>query len=329
MSSSGKKRRHTKPVTVSTQPAPSSTISRHLQQRCLDVFKDALWTSSEDLSTVQEVKGHLYNRDFAQAFSRPDYLRAYALRWSASRALGYAAIFEDIEQCLTDKADMRVLCLGGGAGAEVVGLAARSARGNASAVTIHAVDIADWKDVLDRLHSSITETPKLSQYASAAAQAKNKSMLTRDAFIMSFTQADVLQWDAATIERACSDTGLITVMFTLNELYASSISKTQQLLATITAVAEDGTLLLVVDSPGSYSTVSINGAEKRYPMHWLLDLTLLGPDRDDDNTQWTKLVSEESKWFRLPEYLQYPVELENMRYQIHLYRRRRKMLRDA
>lgn len=329
MSSNGKKRRHPKPATGNAQPAASSTTSRDLQQRCLNTFKDALWTSSEDLSTVQEVKGHLYNRDFARAFSRPEYLRAYALRWSASRALGYTAIVEDIEQYLTAEAGLRVLCIGGGAGSEVVGLAGHSVRGNVSAITIHAVDIADWKDVLDRLHVAITEPPSLSQYASAAAKAKNKSMLTPDAFIVSFTQADVLQWDAHTINQACSDTGLITIMFTLNELYAASIPKTQGLLVAITAAAEDEALLLIVDSPGSYSTVSINGAEKKYPMHWLLDLTLLGPDKDDDSAQWTKLVSEESKWFRLPEGLQYPVELENMRYQIHLYQRQRRTPKDA
>ena len=37
--------------------------------------------------------------------------------------------------------------------------------------------------------------------------------------------------------------------------------------------------------------------------------------------KWEKVVDEESKWFRLPPGLRYPIELENMRYQIHLYRR--------
>jgi 25S rRNA (uracil2843-N3)-methyltransferase len=115
-------------------------------------------------------------------------------------------------------------------------------------------------------------------------------------------------------------------MFTLNELYSTSMSKTQNLLSHITGSTRPGTFLLVVDSPGSYSTVSLNGTEKKYPMQWLLDYTLLGPPKkvesDSTDAKWEKVIDESSRWFRLPEGLNYPIELENMRYQIHLYRRR-------
>jgi 25S rRNA (uracil2843-N3)-methyltransferase len=101
--------------------------------------------------------------------------------------------------------------------------------------------------------------------------------------------------------------------------------KTQQLLQQLTDNMTPGSCLLVVDSPGSYSTVSINGAEKKYPMQWLLDYTLLGQsaktEKDQRLSQWEKLTSEDSQWFRLDESLQYPIDLEDMRYQIHLYRR--------
>jgi len=58
-------------------------------------------------------------------------------------------------------------------------------------------------------------------------------------------------------------------------------------------------------------------------MQWLLDYTLLGKTNpaNEKAPQWTKIISEESVWYRLPKDLQYPIELENMRYQIHLYRR--------
>jgi 25S rRNA (uracil2843-N3)-methyltransferase len=82
-----------------------------------------------------------------------------------------------------------------------------------------------------------------------------------------------------------------------------------------------GTLLLVVDSPGSYSTVSLNGAEKKYPMQWLLDHTLLDEGPKGDTAAWSKLTEDESKWFRLDTRLRYPIELEDMRFQLHLYRR--------
>lgn len=115
------------------------------------------------------------------------------------------------------------------------------------------------------------------------------------------------------------------MMFTLNELYSTSVSKTQRLLFELTVATRPGTLLLVVDSPGSYSTVTINGAEKKYPMQWLLDHTLLEASRKTrvlpPGDHWTKVLTDESRWFRLPKGLDYPIELENMRYQIHLYRR--------
>jgi 25S rRNA (uracil2843-N3)-methyltransferase len=77
-------------------------------------------------------------------------------------------------------------------------------------------------------------------------------------------------------------------------------------------------------------------------MHWLLDHTLLkvaasaslGAEeengqseakdkraREQECPRWEKLKEEESTWFRLPEGLNYPLELEDMRYQLHLYRR--------
>ena len=84
-------------------------------------------------------------------------------------------------------------------------------------------------------------------------------------------------------------------------------------------------MLLVVDSPGSYSTVSLNGADKNYPMQWLLDHTLLadtsGGKAKEEVRMWEKVQEDDSRWFRLDDRLSYPIELENMRMQLHLYRR--------
>ena len=56
-------------------------------------------------------------------------------------------------------------------------------------------------------------------------------------------------------------------------------------------------------------------------MQWLLDHTLLETLQKDTEASWKKIVSDDSIWFRLSENLTYPVELENMRYQMHLYQR--------
>ena len=96
--------------------------------------------------------------------------------------------------------------------------------------------------------------------------------------------------------------------------------------------------LLVVDSPGSYAEIQLGrttarvdtgedkvAPTKKYPMKWLLDHTLLEVAKDGDETAWEKVESEDSLWFRIEqkdrEKLRYPIELENMRYQLHCYRR--------
>jgi 25S rRNA (uracil2843-N3)-methyltransferase len=145
-------------------------------------------------------------------------------------------------------------------------------------------------------------------------------MVHKEDFHAGCEQADVLDWDEQTATSKAGHVDLTTIMFTLNELYSTSVPKTQRFLNNLTKSMKLGSLLLVVDSPGSYSTVSINGAEKKYPMQWLLDHTLLGSD--PEQALWEKTLTDESKWFRVPEGLQYPIELENMRYQIHLFRRR-------
>jgi 25S rRNA (uracil2843-N3)-methyltransferase len=122
------------------------------------------------------------------------------------------------------------------------------------------------------------------------------------------------------------DVHLCTMMFTLNELFSTSITRATAFLLALTESMSSGSWLLVVDSPGSYSEVKLGKGDdsktKEYPMKWLLDHTLLEVACDGDNSKWTKVVSDDSRWFRLnQQLLKYPIELENMRYQIHLYQR--------
>jgi 25S rRNA (uracil2843-N3)-methyltransferase len=315
----------------------SSKITTNLQQRCLNIFRDSLW--GDDIAafqeTLQEVKGHLYNRDFARAFGSEHYLRAYAIRWSAARALGYLQVFEDINKFLVqqsraayDDQPLKILGVGAGAGAELVSIAgwldlsksAANGKVERTAVDATLVDVAEWQPISDKLADAALSMPVLSKYASAAVRAASAPMVEKETFSARCEQADVLDWDEETVASKVSAADLVTIMFTLNELYSTSVPKTQRFLKNLTTSMHKGSLLLVVDSPGSYSTVSINGAEKKYPMQWLLDHTLLGAFPED--ALWEKVLTDESKWFRVPEGLQYPIELENMRYQIHLYKRR-------
>ncbi|KEQ73363.1 hypothetical protein M436DRAFT_46133 [Aureobasidium namibiae CBS 147.97] len=334
------------PIPLPTEKAyqQDNAIPSSVQQSLLNVFRDACNKGSpaeiEDI--LQEVKGHLFNRDFATAFGKDEYLQAYAARWSPSRALGYAQIFSDFKLNLDSTSDsskpLNILCLGGGAGAEVVGLAGwykhlrddkssseDKPQPNISKLDIFGVDVANWDTVMQDLHQGVITPPFLSKYASAAAKAANNAVLPSEVFNVRFKQQDLLDTDAAGVKDLLANSDIVTIMFTLNELYSTSVAKTQRLLYALTASMRPGSLLLVVDSPGSYSTVTLNGASQKYPMQWLLDHTLISPKKDAAKgtpAQWNKLLSDESRWFRLPdEDLRYPIDLENMRYQIHLYQR--------
>ncbi|KAK8214762.1 hypothetical protein M8818_002344 [Zalaria obscura] len=347
-----------------------------LQQKLLDMFRDACFSKvqSDFEETLQEVKGHLFDRNFAAAFGKDEYLQAYAARWSPSRALAYMQVFSDISSFIEEvergdgpknsnaqsaSADsagleklsleeqanssdevasndgnassqtLRVACLGGGAGAEVVSFAGwmktlvESENPPFSSFDVSCLDIARWDTVVADLDKIITQPKELSKYASAAAREANVPFLPPATMKIGFQQRDVLGMKQAAMDEALKDIDLVTLMFTLNELYTDSMPKTQRFLLQLTASLRPGSLLLVVDSPGSYSAVSINGAEKKYPMHFLLDYTLLqAPAKlEPPVKQWEKLMSDDSRWFRLPEGYHYPIELEDMRYQIHLYRR--------
>ncbi|KAF7846079.1 hypothetical protein BT93_L5317 [Corymbia citriodora subsp. variegata] len=334
----GKLAHKSKPKPTAKKPEPQNAsdyiprdVPLELQQRCLKIFRETFDPGDQDSALLQEVKGHLFLRDFAAAFGQEQYLRVYASRWSPSRALGYVQVLGDVEEHLMtgrsgdeyEQQPFRIVCLGGGAGAEVVALAGwMHLRSDKMVENVQSefIDIAAWDSVISDLHRALTTPPELSKYASAIARQTNTAMVAQDQYAANFQQLDALQIGDDKFETLCSNAALVTLMFTLNELYSSSMPKTQQMLSKLKSSMKAGACLLVVDSPGSYSTVSINGTEKKYPMQWLLDYTLIGPQQDS-SPKWQKLVSDDSRWFRLPQGLKYPIELENMRYQIHLYRR--------
>lgn len=340
----------------------SAKIPLQLQQLLLHVFRNAFPNrfGSDLKPLLQEVKQHLYNREFTTAFGKDEYLETYAVRWSPSRALGYLKIFCDLEVHVFDPQKLeakggtdpwKFVCLGGGAGAEIVALAgylkllAQRAVGSEegqpedeqtpsseAAVTpttqprfvVSSIDIANWSPIIESLQRAITTAPTLSKYASAAAKESNINLLDPEIFNTISLQHDILAMTAEDLSAQLHDADLVTLMFTLNELYSTSLSQTQAFLLKLTESLRPGSLLLVVDSPGSYSAVTLNGAEKKYPMQWLLDHTLLALPKDRKSKagpQWDKVVTNESKWFRLSDDLKYPIDLENMRYQMHLYKR--------
>jgi 25S rRNA (uracil2843-N3)-methyltransferase len=380
-----------------------STIPIELQQLLLNIFRDTflgVLTSGTLQPLLQDVKAALYERDFSRAFGKSEYLEAYSVRWSPSRALCYLSILVELRKYLTESSqlsakqqspdgngtvraakpdadlqdesldaaahpadpfepDLQVSCFGGGA-AEVVAFGGFSRYmrdalhgpnaaidglkdGEAPTMTnlsisdnlpktnLLLLDTAQWQDVVHKLHSGLTNPPPLSKYASSAARAANSSLIADGDMVSTFRPEDVL----VTAQNQLNDLlgkkpTLLTLLFTLNELYTTSIGKTTAFLLKLTMAVKPGSLLLVVDSPGSYSETKLGSEAKKYPMSWLMDHTLLEAQdtkeepkggKNEAASSWVKVVSEDSRWFRIPEELRYPIPLENMRYQMHLYRR--------
>ncbi|GAW16264.1 hypothetical protein ANO14919_056870 [Xylariales sp. No.14919] len=234
---------------------------------------------------------------------------------------------------------LKILAIGGAA-AEIVAFADYISSHNASITSTRAevtlFDIGPWGSIVQRLQTALTTTPPISRYASAAAREANKPLVPSSSLQSTFVQKDILSLDqealASLISGADNNPILITLLFTLNELYTiSGVKRTTSFLRLLSALAPAGTLLLVVDSPGSYSEAAVGKEAKRYPMQWLLDHTLVPPAPNPRQNKpgegaakpepkWERLESHDSVWFRVAEGLRYPIALENMRYQMHLYR---------
>jgi 25S rRNA (uracil2843-N3)-methyltransferase len=187
------------------------------------------------------------------------------------------------------------------------------------------IDAAQWQDVVHKLQNSLTTPPPLSKYASASVRQANSPVISPHDISTTFLTEDILGMDQSRIIDVIGKRPmLLTLLFTLNELYTFSVGKTTTFLLNLTAAAKPGSLLLVVDSPGGYSETMVGTEAKKYPMQWLLDHTLLEVQKSrgqESSPNWAKVVSEDSRWFRVAEDLRYPIPLENMRYQMHLYRR--------
>lgn len=206
------------------------------------------------------------------------------------------------------------------------------------------VDTADWASVVAKLERGLKTPPVLSKYASAAARANNASLIGAGTMHVVCTQTDVLASSSVEDLKALigPNAALIALFFTLNDLYTTSIPKTTKLLVELGIAAPRGSLLVVVDAVGASSEAGVlkaavgkeGGGKKKYPMAWLMDHLLLdkgktgGKEGEEEEEMrssepaWEKILGDECRLFRLEEGLKYPASLENMRFQVHLFKRR-------
>ncbi|KAK7207876.1 hypothetical protein BZA70DRAFT_272413 [Myxozyma melibiosi] len=357
---------------------PIKYASVTAQQALLTLLQRTFSAAFSDPATlsaaIQAVKAHLYARDYLAAFDSPDYLLAYVVRWSSSRALAYLHVFGDlcpqIPLLLSSaaKPKKRVLCVGGGAGGEVLALAALANDLGARGVDILAVDIADWEDVFTRLRDGIArqlgwlaeEDSKppvdlnflqfdildvpcqiLDGDQSQKISLESLSSSSSSPITATATAPDALPPSSSSAPPAppappptdkldVSKFDLITVLFTANELFVESKPRTISFLRHLCDRCKPGTILLILESAGSYSHISIGS--KTFPVQFLLDHTLVDPSPSPSSSssssssapsdRWEKLIEDDSVWFRLDEkQLRYPLQLENMRFFIRLYKK--------
>lgn len=319
-----KKKATTPSGAIKAAPIPPLTLPLQESQLVLNLFArtfaDGPLANPSLQQNLQIIKGHLFNRDYLAAFS-PEKLPSYAVRWSPSRALLYRAVFETYagsvftadmdeaevkDQKEEEKGEMtKVVCIGGGAGGELVGAAAcfaALAAGSKKKLHLTAVDIAEWGEVVDQFLGTV----KTSKHYGSEGR-----------FDADFRRADILEEGVAE-EVVTLDTRLLTICFTTNELYTQSRAATTKFFLGLAGKMKKGTLLLVVESAGSWSTVKVG--DKVFDMGMLLEHTLLGP-KDGDDPAWEMVKKQDSRWFRLPEGLRYPLQLEDSRIMVRVFQR--------
>lgn len=330
-------------------------IKKHLYHRDFDqaFSEEALreayairWSSSRALAYLDichelpAIGNHLLRNNQSVLETSPPDVTSPSRKCSSIEA--HTTSREDANRASADLISdvARVVCIGGGAGAEIVALAGylheatEGAQENSETgdqdrsisthLDITAVDVADWSSTLNKIHTALT-TP--------TAKASNTALIHAGHLTIHFLHQNILTLQPIALKSLFQNTALTTLLFTLNELYTTSISQTTTFLLSLTSALPPGALFLVVDSPGSYSTVALNAdssqaKEKRYPMQWLLDHTLLEvtSTRNDHGStsqhkKWEKIHENTSRWFRLARELTYPMGLEDMRCQVHLYRK--------
>lgn len=289
-------------------------------QETVDLFKRTFnHELYEDLDNVKElvqkVKSDLYNRDYTAAFDDNAKRVAYCCRWSPARAVAYQSLFAQLEpvnqvvRCQKEDGDQRVLCVGGGAGGELVAFASlftpsRHVRGASDEkLSIHLVDIYDWANVVSRLKDQID-----------ANWLYNGQSKFCD---VEFTPNNILKLNPDQLQ--LSQLNLITLLFTTNELFSQDKTGSIKFLQSLSLHCKPGCLLLITESAGSYSHITVGS--KKFPIQFLIDTVLLGKRGQQDHGSWSLVDQSDSIWYRGDTDMDYPMKLENMRCFYRLYRK--------
>ncbi|OUM51078.1 hypothetical protein BVG19_g159 [[Candida] boidinii] len=290
------------------------------------------------LKSIQQVKSDLFNREYLKAWDSDAKREAYAIRWSSSRALAYGCLFAEqryLRNCLFEKEEeeeddeedkvtinqhiKHILCIGAGAGGEVIGLSSmiskflqkqeiNELRANERIFKIHAVDIANWGNIINDIDTYVNENWIKPNSINTAVNKVELKFDNKDVLKMSYEELNL------------KNLNLITSMFTTNELISESKLETIKFLKTLSTYCSKNCLFLIVESAGSYSNVSIGS--KQFPVFFLIDMILCGKRGDENSGAWEIVDENDSIWYRVNKDIDYILKLENMRFFYRLYRKR-------
>lgn len=301
------------PETSGFPTIPASSTYSLPSNDVLKLFQDSfryLLNSPNLESFIQTVKGDLYERDYIKAFGDDDRRMAYVVRWTPSRALCYSSLFsslEEIRNIITER-DSRILCIGGGACGELVGLSAVFAQSRdfynkeryRSKLDVKLIDIADWGLIADKLTSEIKKCWLYNE---------------PDYLNVEFLNEDVLNANHDS-SLQLNSLDLITLLFTTNELFSEDKAKSIRFFQALDN-CQPGAHLLIAESAGSYSHITVG--TKKFPIQFLIDTILLGKDGSGN---WELVKQSDSCWYRCEKDYDYPLKVENMRFFFRLYKRK-------
>ncbi|KAF9143701.1 hypothetical protein BG015_000352 [Linnemannia schmuckeri] len=113
---------------------PKKVFGRSPDQHILNVVKESCQEAFNLPSfntTLQTIKSHFFDRNYDAVFQNPEHLPVYSARYAPSRALCYYHLFMEHPVLMkTLEGPSTILCIGSGAGSELVGISAAMVHAN-------------------------------------------------------------------------------------------------------------------------------------------------------------------------------------------------------
>ncbi|KAG0194462.1 hypothetical protein DFQ28_011263 [Apophysomyces sp. BC1034] len=232
--------------------------------------------------TLQGIKAGFVQRDYEGIFTDAENLHVYSAAYVPGRALCYYEIFCRPQLLKILSRTTKIYAVGSGSGSELVSIAAAMTR------------VPAERQKVDLMMQDIGEWGSVLQ--SYEKVIRELWMVTPEQLNCSYEQGDVLE-KSERREELIASADLITFMFVMNELFVKKMAA----MALIQS--------LVVESAGSFSHLQVGN--RTYMVYMLLDAL----------KDLECVIAEDTRWYRYPEHMKYPVDIQNMRYFIRLYKK--------